>query len=234
MEQSKHSEEEIIKLGKKLVEELGLEYSVNTLARWMAHYVAELIQNINDAKTKEEKKILQQECCEIILKIWSQKENLPITKPLDNLKPVLEILHVLKDEKKVRISPRWLEYNSLPRNNEWASFVDIVKNNSEKIFNKVTQMNLHKDLLSKDKKWLKENKSFLSNDEISFLEHIDVMNSNDFMTGVIDLNNFEMSDDNSQRTKFMFDELESLIDEQKNELLKIKESYLIKKQKYTS
>jgi hypothetical protein len=105
----------------------------------------------------------------------------------------------------------------------------LVKNNSEKIFNKVVQMNLHKDLLSKDKEWLKENKSFLSRDEINFLELIDVMSNNDFNTGLIDLNNFEMTDDNSQRIKFMFDELENLIDEQKKELLKIKKNYLKKK-----
>lgn len=167
---------------------------------------------------------MQQECCDIILKIWSQKENLPITKPLDNLKPVIEILQVLKEEKEVSILPRWLEYNSLPRESEWASFVDLVKNNSEQIFSKVVQMNLHKDILSKDKEWIKENKSFLNRDEISFLELIDVMSNNDFNTGVIDLNNFEMSDDNSERKKFMFGELENLIDEQKkNNLLKIRE-----------
>ena len=94
------------------------------------------------------------------------------------------------------------------------------------IFSKVVQMNLHKDILSKDKEWLKENKSFLSRDEINFLELIDVMNNNDFSKGVIDLNDFEMSDDNSKRIKFMFDELENLIDEQKKELLKIKKNYL--------
>lgn len=226
MAQLRHSEEEIIKLGKKLVRELDLEYSTNTLARWMSHYLAELMGNIDNIKSEEEKTILQQECCDIILKVWSQKENLPITKPLDNLKPIIEILEVLKEQKEVSILPRWLEYNSLPRNNEWASLVDLVKNNSEQIFSKVVQMNLHKDILSKDKEWLKENKSFLSRDEINFLELIDVMNDNDFSKGVIDLNNFEMSDDNSKRIKFMFDELENLIDEQKKELLKIKKNYL--------
>jgi hypothetical protein len=113
MAQLKHSEEEIIKLGKKLVKELDLEYSTNTLARWMSHYLAELIQNIDKSESKEEKKLLQQECCDIILKIWSQKDNLPIIRPLDNLKPVIELLHVLKEEKQVSILPRWLEYNSL-------------------------------------------------------------------------------------------------------------------------
>lgn len=229
MAQLKHSEEQIIKLGEKLVKELDLEYSTNTLARWMSHYLAELMEKIDNIESEEEKKILQQECCDIILKVWSQKENLPITKPLDSLKPIIEILEVLKEQKEVSILPRWLEYNSLPRNNEWASLVDLVKNNSEQIFIKVVQMNLHKDILSKDKEWLKENKSFLNRDEIDFLELIDVMNDNDFSKGVIDLNDFEMSDDNTKRIEFMFDELENLINEQKKELLKIKKSYFKKK-----
>lgn len=56
MGQLKHSEEEIIKLAKKLVKELNLEYSTITLARWMSHYIAELIQNIDTSESKEEKK----------------------------------------------------------------------------------------------------------------------------------------------------------------------------------
>jgi len=225
MEQSKHSEEEIIKLGKKLVKELDLEYSVNTLARWMSHYLAELIENIDKAKSNKEKKLLQQECCDVILKVWSQKENLPIRKPLDDLKPVIEILQVLKEEKESGILPRWLGRKwKLPHKNQWAAFADLVKNNSEEIFDKVVQMNFHIDILSKDEKWMKENKEFLSKEEISFLEFVDVLSKNDLKNGVIDLNN--LSDDNIQRIKVMFNELENLIDEQKNELLKIKDNLL--------
>lgn len=227
MEQSKHSEDEIIKLGKKLVKELDLEYSVNTLARWMSHYIAELIHNIDKAESEEEKKILQRECCDMILKIWSQKENLPITKPLDDLKPIIEILQVLIEEKEESILPRWLgRYNKLPRENEWASFVDLVKNNSEEIFNKVVQMNLHKDILCKDEEWMKDNKEFLTEEQIRFLEIIDVLNKNDLTRGVIDLNNFELSDNNAEKIKFMFDELEKLLEEQKQELMKIKKSLM--------
>jgi hypothetical protein len=112
MAKLKHSEEEIIKLGKKLVKELGLEYSTNTLARWMSHYLAELIQNIEKSESKEEKKVLQQECCDIILKIWSQKENLPITRPLDNLKPVIEILQVIKVPQ-IRVYKQGVEITSI-------------------------------------------------------------------------------------------------------------------------
>ncbi|HRE76379.1 MAG TPA: hypothetical protein PLL09_01010 [Flavobacterium sp.] len=227
MEQSKRSEDEIIKLGEKLVKELDLEYSVNTLARWMSHYLAELIHNIDNAKSKEEKKLLQRECCDLILKVWSQKESLPIRIPSDDLKPVIEILQVLKEEKDSGILPRWFGRSwNLPHKNQWASFVDLVKNNSEEIFDKVVQMNLHKDILCKDEKWIKENKEFLSKEEINFLELLDVLSQNDKnKSGVIDLNDFELSDDNEQRIDFMFNELERLIDEQKQELLKIKMSY---------
>lgn len=226
MEQSKHSEEAIIKLGEKLVKELDLEYSVNTLARWMSHYLAELIHNIDKAETSQEKKLLQEECCDVILKIWSQKENLPIKKPLDDLKPVIEILQVITGKREDNILPRWLgKYNKLPRENQWASFADLVKNNSEEIFDKIIQMNLHKDILSKDKEWMKQNKEFLKEDQIHFLELIDVFTDNDLNSGSVDLNNSELSDDNTKRIEFMFNELEKLLDEQKKELLKIKKSY---------
>ena len=33
-------------LGRRIVDELGLEKGVDTLARWMAHYIAELIEKV--------------------------------------------------------------------------------------------------------------------------------------------------------------------------------------------
>jgi hypothetical protein len=45
------------KLGEKLIKELNLEYSSNTLARWMSHYIAELISGINAAESESEKTI---------------------------------------------------------------------------------------------------------------------------------------------------------------------------------
>jgi len=227
MEQSKHSEVEIIQLGEKLVKELNLEYSVNTLARWLSHYLAELILNIDNSVSKEERKKLQQECCDVILKLWSQKENLPIKQPLEDLKPVLEVLSVLKEKKEVFIRPSWLEYRPFKsHDNEWATFVDLVKNNSEIIFSKIVQINLNKDILKKDQEWMKENKGFLNEDQIYFLEIIDVMIEKNLNKGVVDLNNFDISKNNQPRINFIFDELENLIDEQKKELMKLKAKFL--------
>lgn len=227
MEESKHSEEEIIKLGEKLVKEFNLEYSTNTLARWMSHYLAELIQNIENVTSEEEKKILKKECCDVILKLWSQKEDLPIKKPLEDLIPVIEILEVISEKKEVNINPTWISFRPLPRNNQWAVFADLIKNNSEKIFSQIIDFNLHKDILLKDVEWMKDNKGFLSDDQINFLQIIDLMNQSKFRNGVFDFNEpKEVSDDNTKRIEYFFSNLENLIDEQKTELQKIKEKYL--------
>jgi hypothetical protein len=227
MEQSKHSEEQTIKLGKKLVKELDLEYSTNTLGRWMSHYLAELMLGIDEAKTENEKKLVKRECCEVILQLWSQKENLPIRNPLDDLGPVVEILKTLKEKEDVGIFPKWLgRLQKLNGDNQWTNFADAVVANSEEIFEKIVRMNLHQEILVRDEEWMKENKAFLSREEAEFLKVIDILNK--YKTGgggVVDLNNFELSENNREKLRFMFDEMEKLLDEQKEELLKVKRLY---------
>jgi hypothetical protein len=228
MEQSKHSEENILKLGKKLVKELDLEYSVNTLARWLSHYLAELICNAENEENKQDKKMLQKECCEIILKIWSQKEILPITKPLASLEPLIEILNTLSGEKEEGILPRWIQHRISPRSSPWATFADMVKSNSEKILSQVLQMNIHEELLAKDKEWMNENLELLTEDQIRFLEFIDILSSHNFTRGAVDLKDFKITDDNEKRIDYMFGEMEKLLDEQKAELSNIRQSFLKK------
>ncbi len=226
MEQLEHSEEEIIKLGKKIIKELNLEYSTDTLARWMSHYLAELIVNIDKAVCDIEKKQLQKECCEVILKLWSEKENLPINNPIQNLNPVIEILQVLKEEKEDGIFPNWMEYRTSSRDSKWAGFIDLVKNNSEKLFNKVIQMHLYQYLLNKDEEWMKEHKQFLKSDELDFLQIIDSIARFKNDIAIIKIAGEELHDDNKLRTEQIFDDLENLIDEQKSYLLDLKNKFL--------
>lgn len=228
MEQLEHSEEEIIKLGKKIVKQLDLEYSTDTLARWMSHYLAELIVNVDKAICDIEKKQLQKECCDVILKLWSQKENLPIKKPLQNLNPVIEILQVLNEEKEDGIFPSWMEYRASSLDSEWSHFVDLVKNNSEKLFNKVIQMNIYEYLLNKDEEWMKEHKQFLKSDELEFLEIVDSIARFKNDIAIIKIAGEELHDDNKLRIEQIFDDLENLIDEQKNYLLKLRNKYYLK------
>lgn len=86
-------------------------------------------------------------------------------------------------------------------------------------------MSLHKDLLLKDIEWMNKNKEFLTQDEKSFLSIADVMSKFYRDLGVVDLNNFQISDDNQKRVGEMFDELEELIDEQKKALQNVRNSF---------
>jgi hypothetical protein len=230
MAQLKQSEEEIIKLGKRLIEELRLEHTVNTLARWMVHYLAELIQNVEKCDSKEEKEKLQKECCDIILKIWSKRENLPIRQPLDDLRPIIELLKSLKKEE-LSFLPKWLEYRHLPSNNEWATFVDLVKNNTEQIFLAVVDTNLNKELLSNTKDWYEKNKEFLSKEEKEFLKYLEILTFSKENPGVYDFNNYKSKIETlsvEEKYKLIFDEMEDLIEQQKNELLQLKKNILKK------
>ena len=66
----------IINLGKALIEELGLDPGVDTLARWMAHYIAEQM-TIAENATGDDKIEAEQHCFETILKLWQHRSSLP-------------------------------------------------------------------------------------------------------------------------------------------------------------
>jgi len=98
MEQSE-MQKRVISLGKSFVKELGIENRVDTLARWMSHYVAELILKAENA-TGRKKKQLEKECFEVILALWKHRWTLPHGKrPLENFEPLLNLLQKLDPEK---------------------------------------------------------------------------------------------------------------------------------------
>lgn len=84
----------IIKLGEKLVEELSSD-RVDTLGRWMAHYIAERIAEAESAPASG-KKQLKDACAEEILKIWAHRKELPGGfRPFNDFEPVLRTLQSL-------------------------------------------------------------------------------------------------------------------------------------------
>lgn len=221
MEKLKHSEDTILKLGKKIIKELQLEHTGNTLVRWMIHYISELMEKADNAPLGRKKEQLRKECCETILELWGNREFLPMKKPLQNVNPIIEILEVFK-ERDFLLSPRWLEYRSLPRNNKWASFVNLVKNNSEKIFNQCMDANFNEEIIFQEKEWYNEHGEFLSKEEKEIISHLDMMIQLK-KTSSIDTNAIEKSS-KTEKFEYIFNELESLIDEQKNELMNLKKS----------
>tara|TARA_R110002094_G_scaffold41675_1_gene54033 strand:+ start:953 stop:1597 length:645 start_codon:yes stop_codon:yes gene_type:complete len=212
MAKSKQSEDSILKLGKKLISELELDDTSNTFARWMAHYIAELMASIKASKSDTEKAKLKKECCNLIIELWQMKDRLPFEKPLDNAHGFLKILRVLKKaDNAASLKPRWSQYRSVERESPWSDFLEKVKGNSEKIFCHAIELNLNQELILKDNEWLTNHKEFLSEEKIELIEHLDMLAKIDFSTGVVNFNDRASEKDVNpeERLKVVFDEMEN-------------------------
>lgn len=84
----------VLKLGEKIVEELGLNQTVDTLGRWMAHYIAEKIEDVETATEDRAKKMSV--CADAILKLWSHRSEFPNGKrPLEDFEPIFRAFQSL-------------------------------------------------------------------------------------------------------------------------------------------
>lgn len=126
MENSK-IQTQVITLGKLLIKELGLENSTDTLARWMAHYIAEKIVLIEKMPDEAEKALVEKDCYETILKLWEHRWSFPPeSQPLKDFAPILKTLQKINPENE---SPFFYRpTNELLDNNTNSDFNDIKKN----------------------------------------------------------------------------------------------------------
>jgi len=91
--------EAILKLGRKLVRELELDDTCETLSKWMAHYLAAQMSEAESAQTPRQKRAAQSRCCELILRIWEQRSSLPDrVRPLGRIEEALKTLIVLQSD----------------------------------------------------------------------------------------------------------------------------------------
>ncbi len=92
-------QKKIITLGKLFVKELKLETSVDTLSRWMAHYIAEKI-TIAEESVGMEKHNAEKECFEAVLELWKHRNSLPHERrPFIQFQNIFETLEMLNPEK---------------------------------------------------------------------------------------------------------------------------------------
>lgn len=81
----------VVELGKKLVAELQLEGGVDTLGKWMAHYIAELIDEAQTASL-ERADAARTKCFETILALWRhQAEEGRVRPQLDTYGEMVEL-----------------------------------------------------------------------------------------------------------------------------------------------
>jgi signal transduction histidine kinase len=86
-----------LELGRHLVRELSYEDERDTLGRWMAHHLAELIDRAENGATATERLRARKNATETILKIWEYRASLPLNAyPLAPYKDVLKVLDRLR------------------------------------------------------------------------------------------------------------------------------------------
>jgi hypothetical protein len=88
----------VLALGVKIVRELELDPGVDTLGRWLAHHLAELMLSAENTKGGE-REVAQNKAVELILKIWSRRHDMPgRANPLKQLENVIVILRLLSSD----------------------------------------------------------------------------------------------------------------------------------------
>jgi hypothetical protein len=98
----------VIDLGKRLVTQLKL--GDDETAQWMAHALAERIQNAENAPP-EDRVAAQNSCTELIFQLWERRHSLPYQlRPLKKLEPLLRTL----DSLDVNNGPKFRFVQKLP------------------------------------------------------------------------------------------------------------------------
>ena len=86
---------EVLSLGARIVRELELDESTNTLSRWMAHHLAETMKSaeVADEANKER---LEEKAVSLILELWANRRDLPGNAyPLAKLGEAIAVLNRL-------------------------------------------------------------------------------------------------------------------------------------------
>ena len=89
---------EVLRLGAQIVRDLNRENSNDTLGRWMAHHLAEMIEKAESAEG-DDRTEAHERISHLILRIWSHRQNLPGSAyPLKKLDDVISVLLRLRPE----------------------------------------------------------------------------------------------------------------------------------------
>lgn len=150
----------ILKLGRKLTHELNLDDSVDTLGRWMAHYIAELIQDAETA-SEEERPVKMQACNDAILRLWQHRHVLPDgSRPFEELEPLLKTLENLDSENNsfryFHSARKYIFDNTIDESDETKTWLKLVNglDHSAKILIRYCLAQAAQNALNKSKEWV--------------------------------------------------------------------------------
>lgn len=149
----------ILEIGRALIKELALEPGDDTLCRWMAHYIAELIEGAETATEADRPEKLAK-CSEIILALWQHRYELPNGKrPFEEFEPIFRAIESLDPDDE---SPRYFRSvrnasDKADINTESKKWLELAEglDYSAKLLIRYCLEQASQDALDKTQEWVK-------------------------------------------------------------------------------
>ena len=162
----------VLELGRALVKEMGIRPGDDTLGRWMAHYIAELIEDVESTNAGDRPGKLAK-CADAILVLWKHRHHLQDGKrPFEDLEPIMRTLASLDPEddtpryfRTVRGAIDITEEDNPTR--KWLELADGL-DYSAKVLIRYCLMQASQGALNSSKEWIKLAEAAGLEDEIEF------------------------------------------------------------------
>ncbi|MDX5895209.1 hypothetical protein [Rubrobacter radiotolerans] len=154
-------------MGQRIVRELGLEDGNDTLGRWMAHRIAELMEKSEQAEDEGVREESRRECSDLILRIWSRRSGWPYGQPL------AKIASALKDLAAER--SRYIMRPKEPKERSWSGVLPLLEeiHRSEQwIYRDAALASIPPEDLDEAKSWLEEHGEDMPEEESGTLGRV--------------------------------------------------------------
>lgn len=154
-------------MGQRIVHELDLEDSNDTLGRWIAHRIAELMERAEQAEGESEREEARRECADLILRVWSRRSGWPYGQPLAKIASALKDLAAERS----RYSRRLQE----PEERSWAGVLPLLEeiHRSEQwIYRDAALASIPVEDLEEAKSWLEEQGEHMPEEEADTLGRV--------------------------------------------------------------
>ncbi len=231
MAQSKQFQE-FLDLGKTLVGLFSEHGRTDLTTSWMAHYLAEIMQQVSEETGPSRKRALQKQCSEIILELWKKRKTYPEgIAPLSGVNHAVAVIKALKDEQSE--DPYWRQFRGVESDSVWGSYIYSLRNAVEDALKITLSAAVTKAVLDREKKWGKH-EAFLLDQEKEIIDFLDAqLNRDDSLVKIIyslekESETPEVIPDKMTR---VFAKLHQLLNKQIAALKKLEEQVMIKSNK---
>jgi len=118
---------DVLVLGHHLATELDFSGSCDTLGKWMAHHLAEIMERAENEKDTDKKSEYKNQMVELTLKIWEHRSSLKgEAYPLTRFKGIIQALSFLSPEANIWEKGRLGKYESLAADS-YSMIVDLYR-----------------------------------------------------------------------------------------------------------